>query len=123
MTRWLDGVAILAWNLLAWVVWGAAVVQVFRTPTRQFVHGWPTKASRLVAISVLSIAIAGLFLPFGGAAVLIGLRRTARQANPLSSPRRGDRMRPTEPSRSNGWKEPMSSQRRAAAGHDIVDQT
>jgi hypothetical protein len=90
MTGWFDGAAIMAWNLGAWVLWGAATVQVCRAPAERFVHGWRTKVGRLLIIWMVSISIGGLFLPLGAAIVLAGLRRARRQEPPplgLAPPR------------------------------------
>jgi hypothetical protein len=90
VTRWVDGVAILIWNCCAWIIWGAAVVEVVRTPAGRFVRGWRTKVGGLVIILTLSGIVSGLYLPVGAAVVLAGLRRTRSQAVALqSAPERG----------------------------------
>lgn len=85
MTGWVDGTAILTCNLCAWVIWGAAIVQVVRTPAERYVNRWRTKVGRLAVIGLVTLSIGGLFLPFGAAAVLAGMRRAERRDAPLES--------------------------------------
>lgn len=83
MIRGVDAVAILVWNVFAWVIWICAIVEVFRTPAARFSSGWRTKIVRLVIITALSATIAGIYLPVGAAVILAGMRRTRRQTQPV----------------------------------------
>jgi hypothetical protein len=85
VTGWIDGVAVLVWNCFAWVIWGAAIVEVVRTPAARFVRGWRTKVGRLAVIVMLSGVVGGLYLPLGAAVVLAGLRRTRPPDQPLDA--------------------------------------
>ena len=73
-----DLVGIMVWNCFAWVLWGWAVVEVVRAPARDFAHGWRSKTGRLFVIVACSLWLGGLFLPFGAAVILAGLRRARR---------------------------------------------
>jgi hypothetical protein len=83
MTRWVDAVAILLWNVFAWVIWLSAIIEVLRTPAVRFASGWRTKIVRLVIVLALSATIAGLYFPVGAAVILAGLRRVRRQGQPV----------------------------------------
>jgi hypothetical protein len=76
VTVWVDEVAIAVWDVGAWVLWGAAVVAVFRVPAGRFVHGWATKAGRVAVIALVSVCYRGLFLPVGAAVVWFALWRS-----------------------------------------------
>ncbi|MGH9123592.1 MAG: hypothetical protein ACRDZ8_02560 [Acidimicrobiales bacterium] len=79
VTRSVDVAGIMVWNCFAWALWAWAIVEVVRVPARDFGHGWGSKICRLLLIVCCSIGLGGLFLPFGAAVILAGLRRTRRR--------------------------------------------
>jgi hypothetical protein len=70
-------------DLAAWALWIMAIASVARTPARRFVRGWWTKAGRLAMASCFYVVVGGIFVPFGAALVLLGLRRRKHELQPL----------------------------------------
>jgi hypothetical protein len=70
-------------DVAAWAVWVMAIVGVARTPARRFVSGWRTKAGRLAMACCFYVILGGIFVPFGAAFVLVGLRGLKHQPQPL----------------------------------------
>ena len=78
------------WEALAWCLWLYTLARVVRTPADRFVHGWWTKAGRLVVSFIGYRMVGGMFVPWGAALVLISLAFTTRRSSSLDlAPRRG----------------------------------
>ena len=71
MMRLAIGLAILVWNLAGWGVVAAAVVLTAQCPKDRYLHGWWTKAWRIVGIIVLAFHVAQLLIPFGALWVIV----------------------------------------------------
>jgi len=69
------GIAVVVWNLVAWVVLVLAAVVTVRRPSRNFVHGRWSKGARLFAALSLGFHIDHLLIPLGAICVLAGLRK------------------------------------------------
>jgi len=70
MTELVIGLAMLVWNLAGWGVVAAAVVLTASGPKDRYVHGWWSKAWRILAVVELAVHIGHLLIPFGAVWVI-----------------------------------------------------